>query len=177
LKPSDKIKIKFKKIINVKIFKNGRIQITGLKYEKQGIDIIHKLIKLFNEKKISNDCDIKMIDYSIVLINCDFELKHEINRYKLHEKLMENNIYSSYEPCNYPGVNIKYYINENNNDGICCCNKICDGKGDGKSDGNCKRITIAVFKSGSIIITGGRNIEQILKSYEFINKFIKDHLH
>ena len=178
LKPSEKFKIKIKKIINVKIFKNGRIQITGLKYENQGIQIIHKLIDLLNKNSIvNNDIQLKMIDYSIVLINCDFELSHGIDRYKLHDKLIEKNYYSSFEPCNYPGVNIKYYINDNNNNGICCCNKICNGKGNGKNDGDCKRITIAVFKSGSIIITGGRNINQILISYDFINKFIKEHLH
>ena len=91
LKPSEKFKIKIKKIINVKIFKNGRIQITGLKYENQGIQIIHKLIDLLNKNSIvNNDIQLKMIDYSIVLINCDFELSHGIDRYKLHDKLTSN---------------------------------------------------------------------------------------
>ena len=47
----------------------------------------------------------------------------------------------------------------------------CDGKG---SNGNCKRITIAVFNSGNIIITGGRSIHQINTAYGFITKIIND---
>ena len=46
---------------------------------------------------------------------------------------MDRGYYSSYEPCTYPGVNIKYYYNENkNNFGICDCDKPCNGKGKDK---------------------------------------------
>ena len=41
-------------------------------------------------------------------------------------------------------------------------------------NGNCKRITIAIFQSGRILITGGRNREQISKSYNFINRVLKE---
>ena len=34
-----------KKVVNVKIFNNGRIQMTGLKFKEQGINVINKLIK------------------------------------------------------------------------------------------------------------------------------------
>ena len=79
---------------------------------------------------------------------------------------------SSYEPCNYPGVNIKYYLNPlRNNFGICDCEKPCNGKG---LNDTCKKITIAVFKSGKIIITGGRNKNHIQKAYEFITEFIEE---
>jgi len=169
----NKFKMNIDKIINIKIFNNGKIQITGLKYENQGIRIIQNLIQKMKDFNIIDKDNIKMLDYRIVLINCDFELDHEIDRYKLHNEILKNNFYSSYEPCSYPGVNIKYYINTNNNDGICNCNIICNGKGNGKGDGDCKRVTIAVFKSGSIIITGGQNVNQILTSYNFIQNFIK----
>ena len=73
-------------------------------------------------------------------------------------------IYISYEPCIYPGVNIKYFINTNNRCGICECENLCNGKGNGCGDGNCKKVTIAVFKSGKVIITGGQNKDQIVES-------------
>ena len=74
--------------------------------------------------------------------------------------------------CNYPGVNIKYYLNPlRNNFGICDCEKPCNGKG---LNDTCKKITIAVFKSGKIIITGGRNKNHIQKAYEFITEFIEE---
>ena len=40
--------------------------------------------------------------------------------------------------------------------GICKCDCNCNGKGEGLGIGDCKRVTIAVFNSGKIIITGGK---------------------
>jgi TATA-box binding protein (TBP) (component of TFIID and TFIIIB) len=51
---------------------------------------------------------------------------------------------------------------------------MCNGKGNGDGDGKCKKVTIAVFKSGKIIITGGQNKSQLEDSYEFIKDFIED---
>ena len=37
-----------KKIINIKFFNNGKIQMTGLKYEEQGLNLYNnKLVNLF----------------------------------------------------------------------------------------------------------------------------------
>ena len=54
-------------------------------------------------------------------------------------------IYTTYEPCIYPGVNIKFFWSQNSGSyelGVCKCNNKCSGKGDGLSDGNCKKITM-----------------------------------
>ena len=37
----------------------------------------------------------------------------------------------------------------------------------------CKKITIAVFRSGKIIITGARSMEQINDAYNFVNGLLK----
>ena len=124
-----------------------------------------------------NDC--KINDYKIVLINSDYFVGFEIKRDELHKILVNKyNIYSSYEPCIYPGVNSKFYWNEDYKDlpfsGKCYCNNFCNGKGCGKGDGNCKKITISIFQSGSVIITGGRSMEQIIDAYNFINKVFNE---
>jgi TATA-box binding protein (TBP) (component of TFIID and TFIIIB) len=51
---------------------------------------------------------------------------------------------------------------------------MCTGKGNGCGDGDCKKVTIAVFKSGKVIITGGQNKDQIIESYRFITNFIQN---
>ena len=164
--------IQDKKIMNVKLFNNGRIQITGIKNEDQSEKLILKLIEYFKDFEILSDLT-ELIENEIVMINSDFDIGYEINREQLHNSIIENDIYSSFEPCIYPGVNIKYYINTNNvNKGTCECNRLCNGKGNGNGDGNCKKVTIAVFKSGKIIITGGSNKYQINESYRFITNFI-----
>jgi TATA-box binding protein (TBP) (component of TFIID and TFIIIB) len=42
-----------------------------------------------------------------------------------------------------------------------------------KKNKSCVQITISIFQSGSIIITGAKNIEQIMNAYQFINNIIK----
>jgi TATA-box binding protein (TBP) (component of TFIID and TFIIIB) len=39
----------------------------------------------------------------------------------------------------------------------------------------CKKITIAAFQTGSIIITGARNRKQLDEAYEFMNKVLQTH--
>ena len=166
------------KVVNVKLFNNGKVQMTGLKYQKQGIEVLNIIKDIFMK-----DYDIEFLDkekldikdYDIVLINSDFDIKYSINRESLHRKIIDIGLYSTYEPCMYPGVNIKYYFNNNNNkSGICKCNEKCNGKGKGCGNGDCKRVTIAVFASGKIIITGGRSNEQLVDSYNFITNILNN---
>ena len=168
------------KLVNVKLFNNGKIQMTGLKYENHGTKVLKILIPYIlhldqiKEDKILNSTEIIFEPMNIVLINSDFDIGYKIKRDILHREIVDAGLYSSYEPCIYPGVNIKYYFNSNQDNGICKCSSMCTGKGDGLSDGGCKKITVAVFKSGKIIITGARSNEQLELSYNFITKFIND---
>ena len=59
--------------------------------------------------------------------------------------------------------------------GICHCPKFCSGQGDGTEISSCKRITIAVFQTGSIIITGARMKKQLDEAYDFMNNVIRMH--
>ena len=113
-------------------------------------------------------------DYRIALINSDFYTNFLIKNDVLHNLLYHKyKIYSSYEPCDYPGVKSKYCWNINNQlkDGHCYCETKCASK---KKNRICKMITISVFQSGSVIITGANHIDQIKDAYKFINKVLKD---
>ena len=166
------------KLVNIKMFNNGKIQMTGLKYENQGIKIISEIIKTIQkmkniEKIVDNiDIELKYEDYNIVLINSDYDVGFKIDRDILHRHLVNIDIYSSYEPLIYPGINMKYFHNTNNKNGICCCNSNCIGKGTGDGDGECRRITVAIFESGKILITGKINIEQLETGYNFVNDLL-----
>tara|TARA_B100001287_G_C22679940_1_gene529783 strand:- start:1568 stop:2326 length:759 start_codon:yes stop_codon:yes gene_type:complete len=165
------------KIINVKIFNNGKFQMTGVKTIEQGknvVDILFNYIKslpLDIKENVLDNTDIRVKDLEIGMINSDFNCGFKINREKLHRIVISMGYYSSFEPSIYPGVNIKYYYNPNNFNGICNCECICDGKG---KNGNCKKITVAVFNSGSTIITGAKSCDHLSKAYKFINKIIND---
>lgn len=174
------------KYVNTKIFTNGKVQMTGLKNIEDGkkvveilIEEIKKTSKLIDGKIVpaaKNPDKLIMKDFCIVLINTDFKTKFKISRPILHKLLINKyDLFSKYEPCIYPGVDTKYYWNKKyNKNGICSCTVKCNGKGYGNGQGDCKKVTIAAFQSGSVIITGARNMEQVHDAYKFINKILKD---
>jgi len=164
---------------NIKLFRNGKVQMTGIKsspHYKLVIDFLYnQLRQAYDSNKTILDIDtIKISDYKIVLINSDFRTNFEINRENIYKFLYDNSYFVIYEPDIYPGVNLKYFWNDTRKDGRCRCTSKCTGKGTGSGDGQCKRITIAIFQSGSVIITGSNHEKQMNNCYEFINKIFTD---
>ncbi len=165
--------------VNMKIFNNGKIGITGCKdndITKKILNFIINIIKNINNnnKIILNNNELMLKDLDVVLINSDFKCGFEIKRDVLYNILKKMNLYVTYEPDIYPGVNLKFYYNKiYSNNGICYCDKKCNGKNIGDGLNKCKKITIAIFQSGSVIITGARNNTQKNISYRFINNIIK----
>ena len=167
------------KNVNVKLFNNGKIQMTGLKYETHGDKVLDVLIPyLLSINSSSQDTILSQKDkinyspFNIVLINSDFSIGYKIKREIVHREIVDSGMYSSYEPCIYPGVNIKYYYNLDTDNGICKCCNPCNGKGCGKGDGCCKKITIVVFMSGEIMITGARSRKHLDICHNYISDFI-----
>lgn len=157
---------------NTKLFKNGNVQITGVKDVDAGKRAIDTLILMLKDlHNISKEnCNVSILkniekvvntNYKVRLINSDFRVNFEIRLDHLFRVITQQyNIVCSYEPCIYPGAKVEYYYP---NDGICRCSGMCNGKSD-----ECKKITIAVFQSGCVIITGANCVEHINAAYEFI---------
>ena len=171
------------KRVNIKLFKNGKIQMTGFKTKEDGFQAINGIIGIIKNNSVDlspyiNDIKtLECLNFDIVMINSDFNVGFKIRRESLYELLGNSNIFVTYEPDIYPGVNTKYFFNTNNKiKGICNCKKPCNGKGTGNGDGDCKKVTIAIFQSGAIIITGSRCHEQMNEAYNFINKIISDNI-
>ncbi len=138
----------------------------------------HSLDKI-NELKIINILQLDKINYfvndvNIVLINSDYSINHNLNLKKVAKLLKKKGYFNSYEPDDYPGVLTKYYYNPNNIlPGICNCPIHCSTK-DKKSI--CVKITISVFRPGSIIITGARSIDQLKSAYLLIYNILKENI-
>lgn len=167
------------KNINVKFFLNGSISMTGCKDENDGImtivNIINELKKHPEALCDKNELNVK--DYSITMINTDYEIGFKIDRDKLYNLLIDNyKVYSSYDPSIYQGVKVSYMWNKNNDkkDGVCKCEKICRLEKNMRKKNICKIVTIAIFQSGKVIITGASNIKQTREAYDFINKILYD---
>jgi hypothetical protein len=112
------------------------------------------------------------------MINSDFNTNFKIDLLKLLNILNINKkeLFTKFNPEKYRGLIIGYYWNTDNElqEGKCHCKGKCNGKGNGTGPSQCKKITISIFKSGSIIITGGRLVKQIQDAYYFINNILKE---
>jgi TATA-box binding protein (TBP) (component of TFIID and TFIIIB) len=155
------------KMVNVKLFINGSIQMTGCKH----LDNITKSLEILFEKlkitkAILNDKmdyvekpfvdDIKKLDikkvnvFNIEMINTNFNGLYQINRNKLFQLLLDKEIEVAFDPIIHASVNIKYRL------------KYMPSKA----------ISIFVFESGSITIAGSNSYDEVLEAYEFIGRFI-----
>ena len=159
------IQSKKDKPVNIKLFTNGSIQMTGCKSVDNVIDVLSKIfIELQTVKAIidketmtitdkpfindSSKLSLEFVDnITIGMINSNFVYPNKIDRLKLFNLLNSEQKECRYDPSNHAPVNIKY---------------------------NCKdkSISIFVFEKGSILITGAKNCEHILEGYEFINKYL-----
>jgi len=153
--------------VSLKIFKNGSIQMSGIKCIQACNTVLSKLInELTREYGIIEDnkiVDIRFIEeiseldvynFKIDMINSGFQLNYEVNRENLYNQLLENKIECKFEPSIHAGVNIKF-----------------------SPTGAEKKVSIFVFESGNIIITGAKKVSNILESYKYINMFMENNKH
>ena len=167
------------KEVNIKLFSNGGVQMTGVPDDRTGRNAINWLatsIKDSYEGVFQKQYNIHK--YETQLVNSDYSISVPIRREKLHKILVETyGLFSTFESTIYQGVNTKFYFNKAQKTGppgICMCPTPCEGTGTGEAIGDCKRITISPFQTGRIIITGARSLEQIQEAYKFMNEvFIK----
>jgi TATA-box binding protein (TBP) (component of TFIID and TFIIIB) len=168
------------KEVNIKLFANGGIQMTGVptpEFSLEAITYVLDSIKREDPEVFTGTVNLNK--FRIQLINSDYSINRQIHQEKLH-KILSNvyNLFSSHESTIYQGVNTKYYYNKKGNvlkPGICTCKNPCTGQGDGDGDGQCKKITISPFSSGKIIITGARDMAQINEAYVFFNDILRMH--
>jgi TATA-box binding protein (TBP) (component of TFIID and TFIIIB) len=169
------------KEVNLKLFANGGVQMTGIVSEEFAVDSIQWLLNKVKDLPINPFNGTPSVNrFAVQLINSDFSVGVPLKRDKLHEIITSKyGLLSLLESTIYQGVNTKYYYNKYNTDesraGQCICSGFCQGQGTGDGDGECKRITVSFFQTGNIIITGARNMDQINEAYRFVNKFMDKH--
>lgn len=172
---------------NIKLFKNGGFQMTGINSEAMARAALTRLIALNCDPDrgiwpAAGDGVIRphIQKFDTCMINSDYSIDKAIRRDRLYKVLVEEyGLWSTYEPTIYQGVNTKFFWNKTRPadapPGICVCPTPCEGDGDGYSVGACKKITIAPFRTGKIIITGAKQMEQLEDAYAFMNGVFEKH--
>ena len=157
------------KKINLKLFKNGSIQISGLKTLEYTNRALNKLVyrlgqvkaKLIDEKIeeisfVSNNNELTINDFSIYMINSNYKVNMKIDRSKLFTLLLKKKIKATYEKCIRACVIVKFTPKRENDEE--------------------KEVSIFIFEKGNIIITGARNLYHIIDSYKYINNILLSHV-
>lgn len=158
--------------INAKVFRTGMVQITGARTIVDAHECICALIQKIKEDApcALHNCvtDVSISNFRVCLINTDFRAPYKISCRLLYEFLTSTQkLSATYDPNVYSGVVIRFRLNKNQGStGVCKCDLVCKGKGDGET--TCKKITVSVFHSGCIIITGAVSYEQVHFVYEYL---------
>jgi TATA-box binding protein (TBP) (component of TFIID and TFIIIB) len=168
------------KEVNMKLFGSGGIQMTGISSLEFAVEAVEWLLSVIRRLPrspfVTTEKEPSVTKATISMINTDYSLNYDVQQENLNRILMdEYGIFSMLEKTIYQGINTKFFYNTNNTNGVCCCTNFCKGQGTGDGDGECKRITMSIFRTGKIIITGARTMDQINRAYVFLNKVFDAH--
>jgi len=170
------------KDVNIKLFKNGSIQVSGIKSISQCNIIINKLVELLKgEYCVFVDQDnthcpfgtpgstpkiirfiesdhVKILNIKLNMINTMFQHQSKINRSQLYMRLIELKVTNLLEPSTrlkfQPDIHAPVHV---------------------KIDlGNKKPVTVFVFESGKILIMAAKRRENIIDAYNYINKLLEE---
>jgi len=151
--------------INMKIFNNGSIQLSGCK-DLEAVNIVfNKFIFMLKQNYVFKGTDeqiifvedkskLKISGFKIDMINANYIVDMVLKRERLFELLTLKKIKTSYEPCTRACVIIKIVP---------------------EGSINKKELSIFVFEKGNIIITGAKNKHQLKYAYDFINELLVTH--
>jgi TATA-box binding protein (TBP) (component of TFIID and TFIIIB) len=160
--------IKRDKYIHLKLFSNGAVQLTGCKSVGQFVEVMKKLCsklltfqfayntvtkKTIKKVFVTNPNFVmvnKVTNLAIRMVNTSFHVGFMIDRVALYNLLLKLNHTVTFDSAYHAGVNLKYISGSDT-------------------------ITLLIFESGSIIITGLKTKHQIWDGYEFIIKFLHEH--
>lgn len=172
------------KLINVKIFKNGKLQSTGSRNEGESRKVFNLIFDQF--KKINCFESKPVLDnFNIVLLNGICYVKNKLNqKYEINLNILSKMVSKKYDlkidykQSVHPPAKIWYLYNKNNikKDGRCYCKVRCSYANNKNVDNCCKKIIIQVQHTGIIQFMGPKNNVQLLEVYDFIkNIFYEDY--
>jgi len=162
--------------INIKVFNTGKLEIPGI----QNIETLNMALNVFlNIVNKLVETPIKYLKDKIetVLINSNFSCNFFINRTVLYQILKyKYNIHSLYDPCSYPGIQCKFFYNENYDkiSGLCHCENKCSLNKKHKKNNKCAIISFMIFRTGSVLVVGNCDEKTLNKVYLFIVQLLKD---
>ena len=147
--------------VSIFIFPNGKVKVAGAKTINTINILTDELIELIGNDYVDSD-SVELIaeNITIHMICSDFKIKPVVkdpDGWCIKQEILKNILVKEYSLSatfsalsRYPGINLKVP-------------SIID---------NTKNISLLIFRSGSIIITGAKNAKDIANCYQFITNII-----
>lgn len=137
-----RIEDKFKEI-HIKLFNTGKVEIPGIQKEEHVTMMVDKITALL-QPYYSTPIFELVEKQEIILINSNFTCNYYINREELYLLLKKKyHIKCCYDPCSYPGIQCKYKLESS-------------------------EVSFMIFRTGSVLIVGKCEDEQLYRIYEFL---------
>jgi len=162
-----KIEGKFREF-HIKVFNTGKLEIPGVQSEIMFEIVLEKIIQILQPFHTYTLTYKKTSD--TVLINSNFNCGFYINREALFDILkIRYNIQAIYDPCSYPGIQCKFYYNDDilQQTGI---QITTENKHKYK---NITEVSFMIFRTGSVLIVGMCDENVLQKIYEFLKILLK----
>jgi TATA-box binding protein (TBP) (component of TFIID and TFIIIB) len=159
----------FFKEFHVKVFNTGELDIPGIQSETDFETVLKMVIDTL-QPHIEEPLSYKQIS-DTVLINSNFNCGFFIDREALFDILRSKyNIQSIFDPCSYPGIQCKFYYNNN----ICIRQDgVQNSKMIKEQEHASTRVSFMIFRTGSVLIVGKCNEQILMEIYTFLVTILK----
>lgn len=125
---------------SIKVFTNGKLQMTGITSLIEGLRVAHKICDIVSE---CTNTKIIVTNVRIAMINSDFCIRKNVNLHRFQCDIEDRNIDCGYDPDTYPGLKVKY-----------------------------KGVSIFIFSTGSVVITGSKSLKELQDAFLFISTMV-----
>ena len=134
---------------SVKVFPNGSIQVAGCS-DLFDCNRIIKQLTLLLKTILNIKTEIPTDSFRVVMINSNFSLNYNINLIALYNHFLNEKTFNvTFDPDRYSAVKIKF-----------------------KPASDMKQVTVSIFGTGKIIVTGAETLREIAYAYNVINRHI-----
>jgi len=166
---------------HVKVFNTGKLEIPGVQSDEMFEMVLLNIIAIL-QPHIDTHISYKQKS-DTVLINSNFNCGFYINREVLYDLLKyKYHIHAIYDPCSYPGIQCKFYFNNESTEqtGIQDASKDLHTKGkisnkDAKAakDMSVTTVSFMIFRTGSVLIVGMCEEYVLDVIYDFLTNLLK----
>jgi TATA-box binding protein (TBP) (component of TFIID and TFIIIB) len=134
--------------VHLKLFNSGKVEIPGIQ-DDQVLEIAVEKIKYLLQPFYDVTLDEVVDKRQTILVNSNFNCNYYLHRENLFRILKKDySIKCSFDSCSYPGIQCKYRLEDK------------------------REISFMIFRTGSILIVGKCENEELFMIYEYIKDIL-----